>query len=135
MHPDDPLSLPARGFLLFFCGQYTIQWRQYFKLDTVFDVSGCSPSDGGVRKGRCTLMNPLGFPAGGFLLFFGGQYTIQWHQYFSLDSVFDVSGCSHGDGGERRGRCTLMTPLASQLGVFYCFSAVNTLSNGVNISS
>ncbi len=131
----NPLGFPAGGFLLFFCGQYTIQWRQYFKLDSVFDVSGCSHGDGGVRKGRCTLMNPLGFPAGGFLLFFCGQYTIQWRQYFNLDSVFDFSGCSPSDGGERKSRCTLMTPLASQLGVFYCFSAVSTLSRSVNISS
>jgi hypothetical protein len=109
--------------------------HQDFKLDSVFDFSGCSHSDGGVRKGRCTLMNPLGFPAGGFLLFFGGQYTIQWHQDFKLDTVFDFSGCSRSDGGVRKGRCTLMTPLASQLGVFYCFSAVNTLSNGVKIST
>jgi len=68
MHPDDPLSFPARGFLLFFCGQHTIQWRQDFNLDSVFDFSGCSRSDGGVRKGRCTLMNPLSYEAEGFLL-------------------------------------------------------------------
>ena len=32
------------------------------------DFSGCSHSDGGERKSRCTLMTPLGFLAGGFLL-------------------------------------------------------------------
>ncbi len=135
MHPDEFPRLPAGGFLLFFCGQYTIQCHQDFKLDSVFDFSGCSHSDGGERKGRCTLMNPLGFPAGGFLLFFGGQYTIQWRQDFNLDSVFDVSGCSRSDGGERKSRCTLMNSLGFQLGVFYCFSAVSILSRSVKISS
>jgi hypothetical protein len=83
-------------------------------------------------------MHPDEFPrlsSWGFFVVFLRSTHYPMHQYFKLDSVFDFSGCSPSDGGERKSRCTLMNSLGFQLGVFYYFLALGTLSNGIKISS